>query len=175
MANDPASPESALSFPLRGSNVSRRRVQDLVDWIGRSPAMGKRELNLTFPASGDLYQSPPGAGTEGSQTGGSANVRLGTSDTRRRVIAAPGRRCRATTLAPRSHPVGTPGHSSPGCRIHQRRNAPCCGDASVPNDGLPNQNLLARSRGHLPLLDPMPTDSLLYCMSPAGYVHGRAY
>ena len=175
MANDPASPENALSFPLRVSNVSGGMSK--ISWIGSVAAlgeMGERELNLTFPASADPYQSPLGASREGTQTGGSANVRLGTSDTRRRVMAAPGRRCRATTLAPRSHPVGTPGHSSPGCRIHQRRNAALLRRCICPNDGLPNQNLLARSRGHLPLVDPMPTDSLLYCMSPAGYVHGRA-
>jgi hypothetical protein len=93
-------------LPLKVKQGFRGGVSK-ISWIGSVGAlgeMGERELRLTFPASGDPYQSPLGASREGTQTGGSANVRLETSDTRRRVIAAPGRRCRATTPAPRSHP-----------------------------------------------------------------------
>ena len=136
--------------------------------------MGERELNLTFAASGDLDQSPLGPAEKETQPGGSANVRLGTSDTRRRVIPAPGRRRRATTPAPLLGLTPLELHQATAPPVAGSKR-PCCGDASAPDDALPNRNLLARSRDHLRLLDPMPTDSLLYCMSPAGYVHGRAY
>lgn len=108
-------------LPLKVKQRFRGGVSK-ISWIGSVGAlgeMGERELRLTFPASGDPYQSPLGASGEGTQTGGSANVRLETSDTRRE--SSQRRAADAARLLPLRDP--TPVGAS-GCRIHQRRNAP---------------------------------------------------
>ena len=79
-----------------------------MDWIGSRPLdeNWERELNLTFPAGADLHQSLLGlAKKETRERGGSGNVKLGASDTRRRVIAALGHRRGASTPSPLPDPL----------------------------------------------------------------------